>query len=41
MNRVELKRREMEFDILNSECRDCYLENLECTYYYDDCRRVE
>ena len=32
---------EMRFDILHSECRDCYLKNLECTYYYDGCRRVE
>lgn len=41
MNNIELKRAEMEFDILHSECRNCYLKNLECTYYYDGCRRVK
>lgn len=28
----------LEFDILHSKCRDCYLNNLECTYYNEDCR---
>ena len=40
MNRVELKRREIEFDILHSDCRDCALTGLECLHYIDgDCRR--
>lgn len=29
----------LEFDILNSECRDCYLNHLECTYYKEGCRK--
>ena len=30
---------EMEFDILHSACRDCYLNDLECDYYTTGCRR--
>ena len=33
-------RDEMEFDILHSECRDCYLNDLECSYYTKEgCRK--
>lgn len=29
----------IEYDILNSACRDCYLNNLKCTYYTSEgCR---
>lgn len=29
----------IEWDILNSDCRDCYLNNLECNRPYGECRK--
>ena len=29
----------LEFDVLYSDCRDCYLNNLECLHYTTGCRR--
>ena len=29
------KRNEMKYDILHSNCRECFINNLRCTYYYD------
>ena len=28
----------IEWDILNSDCRDCYLNDLECNRPYGECR---
>lgn len=29
----------LEWDILNSACKDCYINNLECLYYSEGCRK--
>ena len=26
------------FDLENSDCKDCYKNHLECSYYYGKCR---
>lgn len=31
----------LEYDILHSNCRECYLNNLECGYYQNKCRRIK
>ena len=28
----------LEFDLENSDCKDCYSKHLECLYYYGKCR---
>ena len=28
----------LEFDLENSECKECYSKQLECLYYYGKCR---
>ena len=28
----------LEFDLENSDCKDCYSKNLECLYYRGKCR---
>lgn len=28
----------LEYDILHSNCRECYLNDLECLHYIGDCR---
>lgn len=28
----------IEFDILNSDCKNCYVNNLECLHYKNKCR---
>lgn len=28
----------LEFDSLHSDCRECYINGLECSYYYAECR---
>ena len=28
----------LEFDLENSDCKDCYKKHLECLYYYGKCR---
>ena len=28
----------LEFDLENSDCKDCYNKHLECSYYYGECR---
>ena len=28
----------LEFDLENSDCRECYQKHLECLYYSGECR---
>ena len=28
----------LEFDLENSDCKECYSKHLECSYYYRKCR---
>ena len=28
----------LEFDLENSDCKDCYKKHLECSYYSGECR---
>ena len=28
----------LEFDLENSDCKDCYKKHLECLYYSGECR---
>ena len=28
----------LEFDLEHSDCKDCYNNHLECSYYYGECR---
>lgn len=42
MNNIEIKRAEMQFDILHSDCRNCVLQELECLHYTTgECREVK
>ena len=34
-----MKREECEFDVVHSECRDCYINDLECQRYEGKCRK--
>ena len=35
---VYIEAHSLEFDLENSDCKDCYSKHLECLYYYGECR---